>query len=142
MREKEIMSKLKKIDVKNKKVLVRVDFNVPFVDGQISDINRIKQALPTIEYLVTQGAKIILFSHLGKVKVEADKVGKSLEPVAKKLSELLGQDVIFINETRGQLLEMKVATLQPGQILMVENTRFEDINDRAESTNNLELATY
>ena len=79
------------LDVAGKKVLVRVDFNVPMKDGVITDDNRIVQALPTIQYLIDNKAKLILFSHLGKVKTEEDKASKSLAPVAKRLGELLGK---------------------------------------------------
>ena len=89
------------LDVAGKKVLVRVDFNVPMKDGVITDDNRIVQALPTIQYLIDNKAKLILFSHLGKVKTEEDKASKSLAPVAKRLGELLGKEVTFVPETRG-----------------------------------------
>lgn len=133
---------VKDVDVNNKKVLVRVDFNVPLKDGVITDDNRIIQALPTINYLLDNNAKVILCSHLGKVKTEADKAGKSLEVVAKRLSELLNKNVIFINETRGEKLEQAVANLEPGDILMFENTRFEDIDGKKESGCDQELANY
>jgi phosphoglycerate kinase len=133
-------------DLKDKKVLVRVDFNVPLKDGVIGDDNRIKAALPTIKYLVDQGAKVVLFSHLGRIKSEADKASKSLAPVATRLSELLGQDVIFVPETRGEKLETAINNLKDGQVLLVENTRFEDVvNDEVvknESKNNPELGKY
>ena len=93
------------IDLKDKKVLVRVDFNVPLKDGVIGDDTRIKAALPTINYVIENGGKAILFSHLGRVKEEADKAGKSLAPVAKRLGELLGKEVTFVDETRGEKLE-------------------------------------
>ena len=91
---------VKDIDLKDKKVLVRVDFNVPLKDGVITDDTRIKAALPTINYVLEQGGKAILFSHLGRVKTEEDKEGKSLAPVAKRLGELLGKEVTFVPETR------------------------------------------
>jgi len=90
------------LDLNNKKVLMRVDFNVPMKDGKITDENRIVQALPTIKYALEHNAKLILFSHLGKVKTEEDKASKSLKAVAEKLSELLGKNVTFIPETRGE----------------------------------------
>ena len=82
-----------RLDLKDKKVLVRVDFNVPLKDGVITNDNRIVAALPTIKYVIENGGKAILFSHLGRVKTEEDKAGKSLKPVAERLSELLGQPV-------------------------------------------------
>jgi len=142
--QKVVLTDLK--DLKDKKVLVRVDFNVPLKDGVIGDDNRIKAALPTIKYLVDQGAKVVLFSHLGRIKSEADKASKSLAPVATRLSELLGQDVIFVPETRGEKLETAINNLKDGQVLLVENTRFEDVvNDEVvknESKNNPELGKY
>lgn len=92
---------LKDLSVKGKKVLVRVDFNVPIKEGVIKDDNRIKAALPTLKYLLDNGAKVIAFSHLGRVKEETDKQSKTLAPVAVRLSELLGTDVKFVPETRG-----------------------------------------
>ena len=102
------MAKLtvKDVDLKGKKVLVRVDFNVPLKDGVITNDNRISAALPTIKYIIEQGGRAILFSHLGRVKEEADKEGKSLAPVAADLAAKLGQDVKFIpGVTRGAELD-------------------------------------
>ncbi len=130
------------IDVKGKKVLVRVDFNVPLKDGAISDENRIVQALPTIKYILEQGGKAIVFSHLGRIKEEKDKASKSLKVVADRLSELLGQEVKFVPETRGKTLEDAVAALKDGEILMFENTRFEDLDGKKESKNDPELGKY
>ena len=133
---------VKDIDVNGKKVLMRVDFNVPMKDGKITDENRIVAALPTIKYVLQNGGKVIAFSHLGKVKEEADKASKSLRPVAKRLAELLGQPVTFIPETRGAELEKAVSELKDGEILMFENTRFEDIDGKKESKNDPELGKY
>ena len=133
---------VKDIDVNGKKVLMRVDFNVPMKDGKITDENRIVAALPTIKYVLQNGGRIIAFSHLGKVKEEADKASKSLKPVAARLAELLGQPVKFIPETRGAELEKAVAELKDGEILMFENTRFEDIDGKKESKNDPELGKY
>lgn len=133
---------VKDIDLKDKKVLVRVDFNVPLKDGVITDDTRIKAALPTIKYVLDNGGKAILFSHLGRVKTEEDKAGKSLAPVAKRLGELLGKEVTFVPETRGEALEAAVANLKDGEVVVVENTRFEDIDGKKESKNDLELGKY
>ncbi|PZO94099.1 phosphoglycerate kinase [Streptococcus halichoeri] len=133
---------VKDIDVKGKKVLVRVDFNVPLKDGVITNDNRITAALPTIKYIVENGGRAILFSHLGRVKEEADKEGKSLAPVAKALSEKLGQDVVFPGVTRGAELEAAIDALEDGQVLLVENTRFEDVDGKKESKNDPELGKY
>ena len=130
------------ISVKGKKVLIRVDFNVPLKDGEISDENRIVQALPTIQYVLDQGGRAILFSHLGRVKDENDKKDNSLKVVAKRLSELLNKEVTFIAETRGETLEKAINSLKDGEILMFENTRFEDLDGKKESKNNPELGAY
>ncbi|GEM01246.1 phosphoglycerate kinase [Halolactibacillus halophilus] len=128
--------------VAGKKVLVRADFNVPMKDGNITNDDRIVQALPTIKHLLKEDAKVVVFSHLGRVKEEADKEGKSLKPVAERLSELLGQDVTFVPETRGEGLENAIDKLGNGDILMFENTRFEDIDGKKESKNDPELGKY
>ncbi|UWD35208.1 phosphoglycerate kinase [Mycoplasma cottewii] len=134
------------IDVSNKTVLVRVDFNVPLEKGVITDDNRIQAALPTIKYLIEQNAKIVLFSHLSRIKSEEDKEKKSLKPVAQRLSELLNQEVIFVPVTRGKELEDAVSSLEPKQVVLVENTRFEDVVNnevvKNESKNNVELGKY
>ena len=139
------MAKLtvKDVELKGKKVLVRVDFNVPVKDGVITNDNRITAALPTIKYILEQGGRAILFSHLGRVKEEADKEGKSLAPVAADLAAKLGQEVKFIpGVTRGAELEAAVNALEDGQVLLVENTRFEDVDDKKESKNDPELGKY
>ena len=139
------MAKLtvKDVDLKGKKVLVRVDFNVPVKDGVITNDNRITAALPTIKYILEQGGRAILFSHLGRVKEEADKEGKSLAPVAADLAAKLGQGVKFIpGVTRGAELEAAINALEDGQVLLVENTRYEDVDGKKESKNDPELGKY
>ena len=139
------MAKLtvKDVDLKGKKVLVRVDFNVPVKDGVITNDNRITAALPTIKYILEQGGRAILFSHLGRVKEEADKEGKSLAPVAADLATKLDQEVKFIpGVTRGAELEAAINALEDGQVLLVENTRFEDVDGKKESKNDPELGKY
>lgn len=133
------------LDVTGKKVLVRVDFNVPLKAGEITDDNRIRAALPTINYLLDKNAKVILFSHLGKVdhkdpeKCEADKKKNNMAPVAKRLQELLPNNkVIFVDATRGQELEDAVNKLEDGQVLLMQNTRYE----KGESKNDEELGKY
>ena len=112
-------------------------------DGVITNDNRITAALPTIKYILEQGGRAILFSHLGRVKEEADKDGKSLAPVAADLAAKLGQDVKFIpGVTRGAELEAAVNALEDGQVLLVENTRFEDVDGKKESKNDPELGKY
>ena len=133
---------VKDIDLKDKKVLVRVDFNVPLKDGVITDDTRIKAALPTINYVLEQGGKAILFSHLGRVKIEEDKAGKSLAPVAKRLGELLGKEVTFVPETRGVALEAAINNMKDGDVVVFENTRFEDVDGKKESKNDADLGKY
>ena len=139
------MAKLtvKDVELKGKKVLVRVDFNVPLKDGAITNDNRISAALPTIKYILEHGGRAILFSHLGRVKEEADKEGKSLAPVAADLAKKLGQDVAFLpGVTRGAELEAAINALKDGEVLLVENTRFEDVGGKKESKNDPELGKY
>ena len=134
------------LELSGKKVLMRVDFNAPIKAGVIGNDNRIVAALPTIKYVLEHGGRAILFSHLGRIKSEDDKKDLSLAPVAKRLGELLGQEVKFVPQTRGAELEAAVANLKDGEVLMVENTRFEDVADgqetKHESKNNDELGKY
>ena len=130
------------IELKGRKVLLRADLNVPMEDGEITDDNRIVQALPTIKYVLDQGGRVILFSHLGKVKTEEDKKDKTLRPVSEKLSGLLGQAVKFVPETKGSELEEAVDGLADGEILLFENTRFEDLDGKKESGNDSGLGRY
>ncbi|KIX90320.1 phosphoglycerate kinase [Staphylococcus microti] len=130
------------VALKGKVVLVRADFNVPMKDGEITNDNRIVQALPTLQYILEQGGKVVVFSHLGKVKEESDKAKLSLAPVAKRLSEKLDKEVTFIPETRGEKLETAIQALNEGDILMFENTRFEDVEGKKESKNDPELGKY
>ncbi|RIO64361.1 phosphoglycerate kinase [Staphylococcus haemolyticus] len=130
------------LDLKGKVVLERADFNVPLKDGKITNDNRIVQALPTIKYIIEQGGKLVLFSHLGKVKQESDKEGLTLKPVADALSEKLGKEVTFVPETRGEKLESAIKNLSEGDVLLVENTRYEDLDGKKESKNDPELGKY
>lgn len=135
-----IVSDLK--DLKGKKVLVRVDFNVPIKDGVIGDDNRMVAALPTIKYIIDNGGKAILFSHLGRIKTEEDKEKLSLKPVAEHLADLLNKPVTFVPATRGKQLEDAIAEMKDGDVLVVENTRFEDLDGKKESGNDPELGKY
>ena len=130
------------IQVSGKTVLVRVDFNVPMKDGEITNDNRIEAALPTINFLIENGAKVVLFSHLGRIKSEEDKAANNLAPVAKRLSELLNKEVLFSDKTRGEDLEQAVANLAEGDVLLVQNTRYEDLEGKKESKNDPELGKY
>lgn len=129
-------------DLNEKKVIIRVDFNVPIKDGIITDDNRIRESLETIKYALSNNAKVILLSHLGRVKVEEDKLNNTLEPVAYRLSELLDMEVMFVDETHGEVLESAIDNMQPGEVILVENTRFEDIDGNKESGNDFELGKY
>jgi len=133
---------IRDIELTGKKVLMRVDFNVPMKGGVITDTNRIVQALPTINYALDNGAKVILFSHLGRVKEEADLVKNDLAPVAVKLEELLKKPVKFINATRGVELENAINSMNNGEVVMFQNTRYEDLDGKKESKNNPELGAY
>ncbi len=130
-------------NLKGKRVLVRVDFNVPLAGHEIRDDNRIVQALPTIKYLIGEGARVILFSHLGKIKhkeapevIEAQKAKNNMRPIAKRLSSLLAQEVVFVDATRGEKLTDAVAALKDGDVLLMQNTRYE----KGEEKNDPELS--
>lgn len=136
------MKTLKDLNIDNKKVLIRCDFNVPLKENNIVDDTRIVGALPTINYCLEKNAKVVLFSHLGRIKEESDLAKNDLAPVAKRLSELLGREVKFINKTRGEELELAVAKMQPKDIILVQNTRYEDLDGKKESKNDPELGAY
>jgi len=129
------------LDLSGKKVIIRVDFNVPIVDGVITDDNRIKESLKTIKYAIDNNAKVIIMSHLGRIKDEKDLEKNSLRVVALRLSELLFKPVKFVEQTRGALVEDAIANMKNKDVIMLENTRFEDINN-LESGNDEELAKY
>ena len=130
------------LNVKGKKVLIRVDFNVPMKNGVITDDTRVRAALPTIQHVVENGGKAIVFSHLGRIKEEADFAKNDLTPVYKRLEELIGKPVKFVNATRGAELEEAAANLAEGEILMFQNTRYEDLEGKKESKNDPELGKY
>ncbi len=136
------MKTLKDLDIDNKKVIIRCDFNVPMKEGKITDDTRIVAALPTIKYCLDHNAKVILLSHLGRVKEEKDLAENDLSPVAERLSELLEQDILFSTETRGQELEDAINMLQPKDIILIQNTRYEDLDGKKESSNDEELGAY
>lgn len=133
---------IKDYDLNNKKVIMRCDFNVPFKDGVITDDTKIISSLKTIRYALDNGAKLILMSHLGKVKTIEDKKNNSLSMVSKRLEELLKEKVYFCEETRGEKLESMVNNLSNGEVLLIENTRYEDIPDKKESKCDEELSKY
>ena len=126
----------------NKKVIIRCDLNVPINNGIITDDTRIKESLKSINYLINKEAKIIILSHLGKVKNEEDKKDNTLYPVYLKLKEYLNTIVYFSEETRGEHLENLVSNLKNGEVLLIENTRYEDIPNKLESSCDEELSKY
>lgn len=133
------------VDVKDKKVLVRVDFNVPIKDGVIGDDNRIVAALPTIKYITENGGKAILLSHLGRIKSDEDKKSLSLAPVAKRLGELLEKPVTFVPSNEGKEVEDAINNMKDGDVVVLENTRFQDIDNdfgKRESKNDPKLGEY
>lgn len=129
-------------DLSGKRVIIRVDFNVPIKAGVITDDNRIKESLKTINYALEHEAKVILLSHLGRVKTEEDKIKNTLKPVAIRLEELLNKKVTFIPNTRGEELEKVINDMKVGEVVLIENTRYEDLKGKKESSNNPELASY
>ena len=134
------------LPLEGQKVLMRVDFNVPIKDGVVGDDNRIVAALPTIKYVIDHNGKAILFSHLGRIKKEEDKPGLSMRPVAERLSNLLDKPVTFVPVTEGKQLEDAIDKMKDGDVLMVQNTRYEDVKDggnvKRESGNDPELGKY
>ena len=136
------MKTIRDLNIDNKKVIIRCDFNVPIKDGKITDDTRIVGALDTIKYCLDHNAKIILLSHLGRVKETEDLDKNNLAPVAKRLSELLEKDILFSEYTRGEELEETVNSMEPGDIILVQNTRYEDLNGKKESGNDEELGKY
>ena len=133
---------IKDYEYDGKKVIIRCDLNVPIKDGKITDDTRIKESLESINYLIDHHAKVIVMSHLGKVKEEGDKRENSLYPVYLKLREYLHTKVYFSKETRGKTLEDLIANLNDGEVLLMENTRYEDVPNKLESSCDEELSKY
>jgi len=132
-------------DIKNlngKSVVVRFDYNVPIKDGIIVDSSKIDKSLETLNYLLDRDCKVIILSHLGSIKTEEDKQKNTLEPVAKYLENLLGESILFSKETRSHNLETTIASMELGKVILIENTRHEDLNQKLESKNNPQLASY
>ncbi len=125
-----------------KTVIIRCDLNVPIENGKITDDTRIKESLKSINYLIEQNAKIIILSHLGKIKTEEDKKDNTLYPVYIRLKEYIKTNVYFSKATRGEILENLVKNLKPKEVLLIENTRYEDYPDKLESNCDEELSKY
>ena len=136
------MKTIKDVNLENKKVLIRCDFNVPMNNGKIEDDTRIVASLRTIKYALRNNAKVILLSHLGKVKTEEDKISNSLYPVAEKLSSYLDKQVLFSPDTRSSKLTEMVDNLKDGDVLLIENTRFEDVLGKKETNCDEKLSKY
>jgi len=137
-----IIKTIRDLNIKNKKVIIRVDFNVPMENGEIVDDTRIRAALETINYCIANNSKIILLSHLGRVKEPKDLEKNDLAPVAVRLSELLHKDVLFSEKTQGPELEEMIATMRFKDVILVQNTRYEDLDGKKESSNDPELGAY
>ena len=133
---------IKDYELSGKKVIIRCDFNVPIENGVIKDESRIIKSLKTIKYALRKGAKVILMSHLGRIKSEEDKEKYTLKPVALNLEKHLKRKVTFINETRGKNLEEAVKNMKNKDIILIENTRFEDLEGKKESNNDKNLGKY
>ena len=133
---------IKDYNLNNKRVIIRCDLNVPIKEGIILDDTRIKASIRTIKYALNNGASVILLSHLGRVKTEADKKNNSLYPVSIALSNFLKKEVLFSPYTRGKELTKMASNLKSGEILLVENTRFEDIDGNKESKCDKRLSKY
>ena len=133
---------IKDFNLDNKKVIIRCDFNVPLNEGKITDISRIEKSIPTIKYAIEHNAKVILMSHLGRIKEEPDKKKNDLIVIVDELSRLLGQSVTFINETRGKNLEQAISSMNKKDVILVQNTRYEDLDGKKESSNDKELGSY
>ncbi len=133
---------IKDIEIENKKVIIRCDFNVPIENNHIIDDKRIISSLETIKYCLSKNCKIILMSHLGRIKEESDLKKNDLRIVSKRLSEVLHKNVKFINKTRGRKLEDAISSMKSKQIILIQNTRYEDLIGKKESSNDPELASY
>ncbi len=137
-----MIKSIKDYKLDSKKVIIRCDLNVPIKDGTILDDNRIKESLKTIKYAVDNNAKVIILSHLGRIKTKEDLKSKSLKIVCERLSSMLGVNVKFIGQTRGRAVEDAVFNLKNKEVLLLENTRFEDYPNKYESNNDYELGKY
>lgn len=136
------MKTIKDIDLKNKKVVIRVDYNVPMENGIIKDSSKIKKSLRSINYLLENNCRVVILSHFGRIKSEEDKAKNSLKIVAKELANLLGKNVKFLDNCYGDKVKSIVDNCGLGEVILLENTRFMDIYEKKESENDLSLAEY
>ena len=136
------MKYINEVDIKDKQVILRCDLNVPIENGIVKDDSRIVKSLETIKYLLDKNCRIVILSHLGRIKTREDKFKNSLEPVSKRLSELLNQEVIFVNEPVGMDVIKTCKALKSKKIVLLENTRFCDFPEKLESKNDANLALY
>lgn len=136
------MNTIKDIDLKNKKVVIRVDYNVPMENGIIKDSSKIKKSLRSINYLLENNCRVVILSHFGRIKSEEDKAKNSLKIVAKELANLLGKNVKFLDNCFGDKVKSIVDNCGLGEVILLENTRFMDIYEKKESGNDLALAEY
>ena len=136
------MKTIRDIDINNKTVLIRCDLNVPIKDCNIEDDNRIVKSLETIKYALKHAKHVIIMSHLGRIKNLSDKEKNSLYPISVRLSKLLGQKVFFVNETHGSVVEDAISNMKSKDVILLENTRYEDLPDKKESTCNPILSKY
>ena len=136
------MKTIKDMNIENKKVIIRCDFNVPIKDGKIVDDTRIIASLETINYCLEKKAKVILLSHLGRIKEESDLAKNDLAPVAVRLSELLNKQVKFVPKTRGEEVEKAISDMKPQDVVLIQNTRYEDLEGKKESSNDEQLGKY
>lgn len=133
---------IRDFELSGKRVIIRCDLNVPMKDNIIEDDTRIRASVRTIKYALNNNAKVILLSHLGKVKTKEDKLTNSLYPVSIRLSEYLKKDVKFCPDTHGDNLTKMALELEEGEVMLIENTRFEDLNGKKESNCDEELSKY
>lgn len=136
------MEFIKNTEIKNKKVILRADLNVTIKEGKIIDDTKIVKSLETLNYLLENNNSVIVMSHLGKVKTEEDKEKNTLYPVYLRLKELIDNNIYFSKETKGAELEGLANNLKEKEVLLIENTRYEDLNGKLESGCNDELARY
>lgn len=133
---------IKDYDLKKKTIIIRSDLNVPIKQGKILDDTRIKESIKTIKYAIDKKAKVIILSHLGKVKTEEDKKDNSLKIISERLNQLLDNKLTFIPKTRGIEVENAIKDMSYGSVILLENTRYEDLSDEKESKNDPELGKY